>query len=232
MRMPARLRLGMIVSLIVALTTAGIGLASVGSDALPDEITSCQPTGDTSQGDVAAEQDDQGEDEAAEAQEADESEGSGEANEAEDSEESDDPDEADQSIECEDAADQEGSEGTDGSDSTSDGAVDAATTEQPTPEGVAACTEAAGLTSAEAPSEKPQAGELHGLENAIAHVLWNCLRNDNEGLPNALEHLKANVERKLLHDELKAQRAAEREAAKEARRAAHAAAKAAHIHSS
>jgi hypothetical protein len=105
--------------------------------------------------------------------------------------------------------------------------TDVAATLEATPERIAACTEAAGLTAADAPEDKPVPGELKGLENAIAHVLWNCLRNDNDGLVNALEHLQANLERKLAREELKAQRKAEREAAKAARKAAHDAAKAA-----
>ena len=69
--------------------------------------------------------------------------------------------------------------------------------------------------------------KLTGLENAIAHVLANCLKNENApGLINALERLVANMERKEAHDEWKAERQAEREAAKAAREAARDAAKA------
>jgi hypothetical protein len=87
-------------------------------------------------------------------------------------------------------------------------------------ERVAECTEAAGLTGEDAPDEEPTPGEPTGLENAIAHVLRNCLRNENDGLVNALEHLHANMERKLGREERKAERKAEREARKAERNAA------------
>jgi len=93
---------------------------------------------------------------------------------------------------------------------------------------VAECTEAAGLTAEDTPDESPVPGELHGLENAIAHVLWNCMRNDNDGLVNALEHLSANLERKELRDEAKEERRAEHEAARAEREAARAERRAAH----
>ena len=219
MRMPARLlRLGVIVGTIVALATAGIGLAAVGSDPLPDEITSCQPSGTTPDGDILAEEDDQGNDEAEETEETEEIEQAEEADQAEGSEATDGSEGA---GECDDPADGAESEGA--VEATAEGTPETASADEPSPERIAACTEAAGLTAADAPTEKPEAGELHGLENAIAHVLWNCTRNDNDGLPNALTQLKENLDRKLLHDELKADREAEREAAKAARRAAHAA---------
>jgi hypothetical protein len=209
----------MIVGLLVALTTAGIGLASEDTDATTGEVTSCQPTGTTTDGDTPAEQQDEGEVE----DEAQEDEG--EIDEAEKSQPADDNDEASGPDACDDSIDQDESEETDEGAST--GAPNGAQVEQPSPERIAACTGAAGLTSADAPKEKPTAGELHGAENAIAHVLWNCVRNDNEGLPNALSHLTANLDHALLRDELKARRVAEREAAKSARRAAHTAARAA-----
>jgi ribosomal protein S21 len=212
-----RLRLGMIVALLVALTTAGIGLASEDTDATTGEV-SCQPTGRTTDGDTPAEQHDEGEVE----DEAQEDEG--EIDEAEKSQPADDRDEASGLDACDDSVDQDESEKT---DEGASGAPSGARAEEPSSERIAACTGAAGLTSADAPTEKPTAGELHGPQNAIAHVLWNCVRNDNEGLPNALSHLKANLDHALLRDELKAQRVAEREAARSARRAAHAAARAA-----
>jgi hypothetical protein len=129
----------------------------------------------------------------------------------EDCDEADDPDEP-----------VEDGEGTDETEESDD--------KQPAPEvseeRVAECTEAAGLTDEDTPDEEPTPGELKGLENAIAHVLWNCLRNDNDGLVNALEHLRANLERKLEREELKAERKAEREARKAERKAELAAAKA------
>src|SRR5919109_2574609 len=219
MRSSGRLRLGMIVGLIVALTTAGIGLASEETDATIGEVTSCHPTGTATDGEAPLEQQVEGEVE--DALEEDES----EIAEAERSEPADDSDEASSPDACDDSIAQDENEETDEGAST--GAPNGARAEEPSPTRIAACTGAAGLTSADAPTEKPTAGELHGPENAIAHVLWNCVRNDNDGLPNALAHLKANLDRAQLREELKAQREAEREAAKAARRAAHAAAKAA-----
>jgi hypothetical protein len=225
MRVPARLRFGLIVGSIVALTTAGIGLASVGSDPLPDEITSCQPPGDGTDGVISDDQTGQDEaDEAEEAQGSEEADQNDQGDEVGHPDENDDAEEADDPSACGDADQDESDRAKDGGTTVT---PETGPADEPSPERIAACTEAAGLTSADAPTEEPKAGELHGLENAIAHVLWNCMRNDNDGLPNALEHLKANLDRKLLHDELKAQRAAEREAAKAARKAAHAAAKAA-----
>jgi hypothetical protein len=70
------------------------------------------------------------------------------------------------------------------------------------------------------PTERPVPGELHGIENASAHVLWNCLDHPNHGLVNALTKLHERLDAWL-------ERRAERAAAKTERQAAQAAAKAA-----
>jgi hypothetical protein len=132
-------------------------------------------------------------------------------------------DEGDQgeSQECEDEAGE--TDDTDGAEAPADdeaAGVDGEVALEPTEERVKECTEVAGMTPADAPEEKPDPGEKKGLENAIAHVLWNCLRNDNDGLVNALEHLSDNLERKGLPDEAKEERKADREAAKADREAA------------
>jgi hypothetical protein len=74
------------------------------------------------------------------------------------------------------------------------------------PEREAECTTAAGVDPTQPSAEDP-ADRATGLDNAIAHVLANCLKNpDAPGLPNALEHLVANAARKAAHDAEKAAR--------------------------
>jgi hypothetical protein len=82
-----------------------------------------------------------------------------------------------------------------------------------------------------AEGELPSEETLHGLDNAIAHVLENCLKNPQApGLLNALEHLAANQARHEAHEAAKAERKAEREAAKAEREAEKAERKAEHAH--
>ena len=88
------------------------------------------------------------------------------------------------------------------------------------------CTAAIDVDFADAPTEGPTPGEHTGLENAMDHVMWNCLVHPNHGLVNALAHLKGNLDQKLLRDEAREQRRAEREAAKAEREASRDAAKA------
>jgi hypothetical protein len=91
----------------------------------------------------------------------------------------------------------------------------------------AACNTAAGIDASAAPrTESPE--PVTGLDNAIAHVLANCLKDPQApGLVNALEHLVANRDRKATRDAEHAAAAAQRDAAKAAREAAHDAHKAA-----
>jgi len=106
------------------------------------------------------------------------------------------------------------------------------------PEREAACNAAGGV----APSDSGTTGSsgdgtsdgttedpatLTGLDNAITHVLANCLKNPNApGLVNALEHLVANQAKHDAHDTAKAERKAEQDA----RKADHAASKPEHDH--
>lgn len=85
----------------------------------------------------------------------------------------------------------------------------------------AACMQAAGIE----PSEEETGGgdepvKAYGLDNAIEHVLANCVKNPQApGLLNALERLSANRERHEAHEEWKTERKAERDAAKAERKA-------------
>jgi hypothetical protein len=202
-----RFRLVAVLGMVVALMSAGFALAGANTFDTSEEppTTVCPPTGD------AVEEGDPTGDTTGDTGDTTEEGDQGESEEA-------DPEE------CEEPAEE-----ADGSDDveTPDVEGDQQTAPEPSVERTAQCTEAAGLEATEAPTEKPVPGELKGLENAISHVLWNCMRNDNDGLVNALEHLSANLERKQLRDEAKAERKAAHDAAKTERKAAHEAAKAA-----
>ena len=131
-----------------------------------------------------------------------------------DSDECDEPEDAD-GEDAEDAEDQDAEE----------------PEEEPAPEVVddeerlAACETAAGISEGGTGGEDvDQEAGTHGLDNAIEHVLGNCVKNPQApGLLNALERLVANRDRHEAHEEWKAARAEERAAAKAARAAAKAA---------
>jgi hypothetical protein len=204
-----RFRLVAVISLVIALMSAGFALAGDSLRPPRNKLSACEPTDDPVEENETVEDGDLGASEEDGSEESDETEGCEDV--TEDTENAED---------TEAPADDEGVESDEGP------------APEPTEERIAECTEAAGLTAADAPDEKPIPGELKGLENAISHVLWNCIRNDNDGLVNALEHLSSNLERKELRDEtkeeresVKAEREAEREAAKTVRKAAHEAAK-------
>ena len=231
-----RLRFVAIVGVVMAVLSAGFALAGDAIDDPSDEpTTTCEPTGDPVEDGNTVEDGDTVQDgdtvEDSDDPEGTEDEGSEEGEESDDAEGGEDPEGADEGEDSDDA--EEGEECPDETDVSEEPSGDDAedgeeeTTVEPTEERVAECTEAAGLTAEDAPDGSPVPGELTGLENAIAHVLWNCMRNDNDGLVNALEHLSANLERKELRDEAKEERRAEREAARAERRAAHDAARAA-----
>ena len=229
-----RFRFVAIVGLVVALTTAGFALAGGNTFDTSEEpqSTVCPPSGGTvDEGDTTGETTEDGdttEDTTGDTTGDTTEDTTGDTTE-DTTEDGDTVDEGDQGDpgDCEDPADEaDDSDDAEAPDVEGDAADQQAATE-PTPERITQCTEAAGLTAADAPTDKPVPGELKGLENAISHVLWNCLRNDNDGLVNALEHLSANLERKQLHDEAKAERKAAHDAAKAERQAAHEAAKAA-----
>jgi hypothetical protein len=246
MQTKERFRFVAIIGLVVALLTAGISLAGDSIDT-PDEPdpTVCEPVDDViDDGDVV---------------EGDEGEGEeGEPADEGDLIEDDDPvEDGDEGVEDGDEGVEDGEDPVeDGEDPVEgdedpvegdtedcDGVVEDDTEVEDDAEGAGAaqteftaesCTTAAGLLPGEEPLEKPAPGELHGLENATAHLLWNCLDHPNHGLVNALtkhaEKLDAWLERQELKDERKAEREAaraEREAARAEREAARAAAKAA-----
>ena len=80
--------------------------------------------------------------------------------------------------------------------------------------------EAAGIDPTEDAGADAEATEPHGLDNAIEHVLANCVKNPQApGLLNALTRLAANRERHEEHRAWLAERKAEREAAKAERKA-------------
>ena len=78
----------------------------------------------------------------------------------------------------------------------------------------AACTTAAGIEPTDGTDDAADT-KLHGVDNAIAHVLANCVKNPQApGLLNALEHLAANQAKHEAHEAEKAERKAAHDAAK------------------
>ena len=207
-----RLRFVAIVGLVVALTTAGFALAGGHFDASEEpQPTVCTPTGGTVDEGDAIEDGDQGESDEGEPVEGDEP------------VEGEEPVEGDEPVECDDATD-DADETEEPADDAAEAGDEAAQAEEFTAED---CLAAAGLEAGDEPTEAPVPGELHGLENASAHLLWNCLDHPNHGLVNALTNHAAKLDVWLEKQELKAERKAEREAAKAERKAEHEAAKAA-----
>ena len=208
-----RFRFVAIVGLVVALTTAGFAFAGGNTFDTSEEPqpTVCPPTGGTvDEGDSTDETTEDGdviED--------------GDVNE-----DGDTTDEGDQGdpAECEDPADE-----ADDSDDAEAPADDAAGDEDSQAKEYTAedCLAAAGLEAGGEPVDAPVPGELHGLENATAHLLWNCLDHPNHGLVNALTKHTEKLDVWLEKNELKAERKAAHDAAKAERQAAHEAAKAA-----
>jgi hypothetical protein len=135
------------------------------------------------------------------------------------SEDCDEPDDGAEEGDDTEGDDTEGAdtEGADTEGADTEGADGSGVQPVADPDRQAACEDAAGHTVDEGSDEK-----LKGLDNAISHVLANCIKNPQApGLVNALEHLRANQERHELHDALKDARKAAHEAAKAARKAAH-----------
>ena len=82
------------------------------------------------------------------------------------------------------------------------------------PDREAACTTAAGIEPTDGTDDASDT-KLHGVDNAIAHVLANCVKNPQApGLLNALEHLAANQAKHDAHEAEKAERKAAHDAAK------------------
>ena len=245
-----RFRFVAIVGLVVALLTAGISLAGGASDTPEDpDLTTCEPVDDVVDDGIVDgdETVDDGDVVDGDAGEPGDTEDEGDVpgdTEDEGDVPGDTEDEGDVPGDTEDEGDVPG----DTEDCDDEAAVEddeAEVDEEESGEASQAgeftaqqCSEAAGLAAGEEPTVAPVPGEKHGLENAIAHLLWNCLDHPNHGLVNALtKHtlkLDAWLERQELKDERKAERSAAkaerdaaRDAAKAARDAAHAAAKAA-----
>ena len=133
-------------------------------------------------------------------------------------------DEGDETTDEGDECDADGSDDSEGE--TEDEGEDSEETDDSDPADVereTACLDAAGIEpSEESEGSDDEATKAHGLDNAIDHVLANCLKNPQApGLLNALERLAANRERHEAHEEWKA----EKEAAKDARKAEKEAAK-------
>jgi hypothetical protein len=82
------------------------------------------------------------------------------------------------------------------------------------PEREAACTTAAAIDPTDGTDDGADT-KLHGIDNAISHVLANCVKNPQSlGLLNALEHLVANKAKHEAHEAEKAERKAAHDAAK------------------
>ncbi len=128
----------------------------------------------------------------------------------------------DEGDECDVDATDEGGDETDEGDDPQETDGDSVDVERE-----AACLDAAGIEPEKDSDEDGDATKAYGLDNAIEHVLANCVKNPQApGLLNALERLAANRERHEAHDEWKAEkeaakdaRKAEKEAAKDARKA-------------
>jgi hypothetical protein len=229
----ARLRIVSLSALLVALVTAGAALAGSGGDTLPpqpDPATACDTAGtvvdpatlpaetvdptQTDPADTETDGDAQGED--GDSQGEDES--------------CDDP--ATEDTQGEDTQDGTSSEDqqTDSGDQTQ--ATDATTQAEATPtdaEREAECLKAAGIDPNAPPEPTDPSIKLTGLDNAIEHVLANCVKNiDAPGLVIALQQLVINRDLHLAHDEAKAAAKAARDAARAARKAEHAASKVEH----
>jgi hypothetical protein len=228
-----RFRFVAIVGLVVALFSAGISLAGGASDTPDDlESTTCEPIDDVVDGDGTVGEDDEGADTEGEGDEPTDTEGEGDEptdTEGEDDEgadtegEGDEPTDTEGDGDAEDCGDEAVEEDPVGTEE--EGSDDTAHLEEYTEEG---CLEAAGFgTGEDGPTEGPVPGALHGLENAFAHVLWNCLDHPNHGLMTALRKLEPKLEAWLERQDLREERKTEREAAKAEREAARDAAKAA-----
>jgi len=203
-----RLRLLATIATLALIMGGGAALASTGDEPVPDPSCTSQPSTDTSVDPAPLAEDP-----------ADEP--------------STDPSEAPDAT-CDDQGDDQGtdpSEAPDPSDTQSEtSADDQSTTDTPSPDREAACNEAAGIDPTAPPATESPV-PVKGLDNAIAHVLANCLKNpDAPGLPNALKHLIANRDRQALHDAEREAAKAARDAEKAARKAAHDAAKGEKVH--
>jgi hypothetical protein len=185
-----------------ALATSGVVIhLSHDAVSIQDESTSCDSNGQETSEDQGSSQEQGADEQSSSDEQASDDPGSDE--QASDDQESEDQDQA--KDECDSADDQE---------SDNQGASEGSTHEHTDADclGAAGMSEESGGGSGSAGDETKKTG----LDNAIARVLANCIKNPQApGLLNALRHLVANQARHEAHD-----------AEKEARRAAHDAAKA------
>ena len=244
MRANERFRFVFIVGLIAALLTAGISLAgdAIGTSEDPQPSV-CEPTDDAGGGGTVVEgddevvPDDQGEviphdqGEVVPDDPSEVVEGSDEPSETEeDSEEPVDEGEtnetADEQGETEDPGDGGACDDTTAADEGDQGDAQVEKNADASPQEWTR-DDCLGAAQGEEPQEGPVPGQLHGLENAVAHVLWNCLDHPNHGLVNALTKLHGKLDAWLERREEREAARAEREAARAERGAARAVAKAA-----
>jgi hypothetical protein len=155
----------------------GIALAAVGSDTSGDTATACptETVTPTAAPDVTT---------------ADATDPTGEDQQGDD-------EQGDDEQSCDD------DQGEDVSGDETDATETPAPAADTNPDRATECNTAAGVDPTAPPADPTV--PLTGLDNAMAHVLANCVKNpDAPGLPNALAHLLANAERKALHDAAKA----------------------------
>ena len=228
MRANERFRFVFIVGLIAALLTAGISLAgdAIGTSEDPQPSV-CEPTDDAGGGGTVVE----GDDEVVPVDQSEVVEGSDEPSETEeDSEEPVDEGEtnetADEQGETEDPGDGGACDDTTAADEGDQGDAQFEKNADASPQEWTQ-DDCLGAAQGEEPQEGPVPGQLHGLENAVAHVLWNCLDHPNHGLVNALTKLHGKLDAWLERREEREAARAEREAARAERGAARAVAKAA-----
>ena len=151
-----------------------------------------QPAGDPSDDPSDAQGPDEQADEQADEQGEDDQGEDQTCDEATDADPVPDPDEESEHQDDETTSDGAGDEGAEPSD------IDPV-------ERAAACNAAAGIDEGGSGGDAEVANATTGLEHAIERVLANCLKNSGApGLPNALEHLVANAERKAAREAAKA----------------------------
>jgi hypothetical protein len=184
----ALLVLGLMASLSYAATGGFHGDRQASSVSPTPEPTDCAPTDDGTTDDQGTTEDGDGNDQ-----------GTTEDGDSDDQGTTEEGDADDQGEDCESDDDAEDEDPAETEDAQEPSETD--------PEREAACNEAAGIDPTADP--EPVEGEPEkatGLDNAIEHVLANCMKNEKApGLLNALQHLVANQERKEIHDAWKAE---------------------------
>jgi hypothetical protein len=202
---PSRLRtirgfaIGILAGLVLA--SAGVASAKQGRSLGPSPEVVSLVTDEPDLTDVCVEEAEASDvpDQTSEGDESNESdEGESEESDEGESEESDEGEESDE--ECPPVEEEQESDEDDPEPTTEPG------------DRQAECEEAAGLSESDEGEEEEA---VRGLDHAIEVVLANCVKNPQApGLVNALRHLAENRERKMAHDEAKAERKAAHAAGK------------------